>query len=173
MAAEVVKRFLANDPVTTRIYTIEAARATGAVSMFGEKYGNRVRVLTAGDSKEFCGGTHCRATGDIGSFRILSEKSIGSGVRRIEAVTGERAVREFQEERRRAQALHDEIDRLRKEAARAAKRVSAPAAAPAATLDPGSAPRRKAGPVEFAVLEGDGLDEGALMAAGDRVKGDA
>jgi alanyl-tRNA synthetase len=172
LEAEVNRRVFANAAVETRVLDVEAARATGAVSMFGEKYGARVRVLTAGDSREFCGGTHCRATGDIGSFRILSEKSIGSGVRRIEAVTGERAVREFQEERRRAQTLLEEIEKLKKEAAKAAKKSAAPAS-PAAPLDPLALPRRKAGKVEFVVLEGEGIEDGALMGAGDRVKADA
>ena len=169
--AEVNRRICENHPVETRVYDAQAARATGAVSMFGEKYGTRVRVLTAGDSREFCGGTHCRATGDIGSFRIQSEKSIGSGIRRIEAVTGERAVREFQEDRRRVQEMAAEVDRLRKEAAKASKRPGP--AAPAATVDPLAAPRRRAGPIEFVVLEAEDLPEPALLGAGDRVKADA
>jgi alanyl-tRNA synthetase len=170
--AEVNRRILENNAVETRVHDAEGARATGAVSMFGEKYGARIRVLTAGDSKEFCGGTHCRATGDIGSFRILSEKSVGSGVRRIEAVTGERAVREFQEDRRRGAALLEEIERLKKEVQKASKRTAAPAAAEEAP-DPLAVPRRKAGPVEFVVVEGEGLPEGVLLGAGDRVKADA
>jgi alanyl-tRNA synthetase len=169
--AEVNRRVYENHAVRTRVHTLEEARATGAVSMFGEKYGSRVRVLTAGDSKEFCGGTHCHATGDIGSFRITAEKSIGSGLRRIEAVTGERAVREFQDDRRRLQELAAEVERLKKEASKAAKRVAAPAAT--ADLDPMRAPRKRAGPLEFAVLETEGAPDGVLLGAGDRVKADA
>ena len=169
---EVNRRILENHPVETRVQDIESARATGAVSMFGEKYGDRVRVLTAGDSREFCGGTHCRATGDIGSFRILSEKSIGSGIRRIEAVTGARAVALFQEERRRVAALEEEVERLRKELQKSEKRAATAVAAPARSLDPLAAERRTAGPFALVVLDGTGAADGELLAAGDRVKAD-
>jgi alanyl-tRNA synthetase len=169
---EVNRRVFANAPVETRVHDLEAAKATGAVSMFGEKYGDRVRVLTAGDSREFCGGTHCRATGDVGPFRVLAEKSIGSGVRRIEAVTGERAVRESLEERRRAAALSEEVERLRKEVAKAGRKAAASPAGPAVALDPLGAPRRTAGGIAFAFLEAEEAPEAALLGAGDRVKGD-
>ena len=99
---DLVNRYvLQNEPVATNIMAIEDAMRSGATAMFGEKYGGEVRVLSVGDgvfSKELCGGTHVRATGDIGSFKITSDEAIASGVRRIRAITGLDAFERFRDD---------------------------------------------------------------------------
>ncbi len=83
---------LANHATDASEMDMESAQKTGAMMLFGEKYGETVRVLSIGSSKELCGGTHVGRTGDIGLFKIVAESGVASGVRRIEAVTGENAL---------------------------------------------------------------------------------
>jgi alanyl-tRNA synthetase len=105
------EQILRNTEVTTNVMGIDQAVATGAMALFGEKYGAEVRVVMIPDfSKELCGGTHVNRTGDIGLCKIVSESSIAAGVRRIEAITGENAVRQYQES---SGALHRMSNMLR------------------------------------------------------------
>ncbi|MEL6487825.1 MAG: DHHA1 domain-containing protein, partial [Pseudomonadota bacterium] len=148
--AEVNAEILANETVSTRLMSPDDAVDAGALALFGEKYGEEVRVLSMGRagasgrsySVELCGGTHVRATGDIGLFRIISESAVSSGVRRIEALTGETArawlvdredalkavagaIRAAPEEvPERVTALLDERKRLEKELAEAKKALA-------------------------------------------------
>ncbi|HYO76479.1 MAG TPA: alanine--tRNA ligase [Thermoanaerobaculia bacterium] len=94
---EVNERVRANYEVTKTVMPISQAKESGAVAMFGEKYGDMVRIVSAGDySREFCGGCHVNRTGDIGIFKITADRSLAAGVRRIEAVTGRGALAYFQ-----------------------------------------------------------------------------
>lgn len=108
----VVNRVISHNlPVKAEVMSMEAAQKSGAMMLFGEKYGDEVRVLTMGDfSAELCGGTHVQRTGDIGLFKIVAESGVAAGVRRVEAVTGEGAIAHIQSQ-----------DALLKEAAGALK----------------------------------------------------
>jgi alanyl-tRNA synthetase len=91
------EEILANAATQARVMDIESAQKTGAVMLFGEKYGETVRVLDIGSSRELCGGTHVQRTGDIGLFKVTSEGGVAAGVRRIEAITGANALAYLQQ----------------------------------------------------------------------------
>ena len=106
----VYAQILANDEVETSVQGIDEARQNGAVALFGEKYGDRVRVVQMGEfSTELCGGTHARRTGDIGLFRITSESGVAAGVRRIEGLTGPGAMDWARTRDAAAQSLSDTL----------------------------------------------------------------
>ncbi len=94
---QVNAEILANAATQARVMAIEEAQKSGAVMLFGEKYGDSVRVLDIGSSREFCGGTHVARTGDIGLFKIVAEGGIAAGIRRVEAVTGDNALAYLQQ----------------------------------------------------------------------------
>ncbi|MDN5837047.1 MAG: alanine--tRNA ligase, partial [Nitrosospira sp.] len=107
----------ANAATEARMMAIEDAQKTGAMMLFGEKYGSEVRVLDIGSSRELCGGTHVKRTGDIGLFKIVAESGVAAGVRRVEAVTGERALGYVQQQESQLQQVADAVKAQPQEAA--------------------------------------------------------
>jgi alanyl-tRNA synthetase len=108
---------LANEATSARVMSIEDAQKTGAMMLFGEKYGDEVRVLDIGSSCELCGGTHVKRTGDIGLFKIIAESGVAAGIRRVEAVSGEGALAYLQQQERQLQQVADAVKAQPQEAA--------------------------------------------------------
>ncbi len=182
--AQVNAEILANAPTQARIMPIEDAKRAGAVMLFGEKYGDEVRVLDIGSSREFCGGTHVARTGDIGLFKIVEQSAVAAGVRRVEAKTGEGALAWVQAQEAKlklaAAALRAPVDdvevkiaqvleyvkTLERELAKLKSRLASGRGADLA----GQAVQVKGAKVVAATL--DGADAKTLREAVDRLKGE-
>ena len=178
-----------NFPVQTDITSTEEAMASGAMALFGEKYGDRVRVVSIGDgsfSKELCGGTHVRATGDIGPFVITQESGVAAGVRRIEALTGAGAVGWYQQQRQALDRMLGALNTTAEQGIEIVQRLQADAKKLAREVDQlkmkaalgggaraeGSAPDdiREVKGVKVLARRVSGLEKGALRGLSDSLR---
>ncbi|MCR4797189.1 MAG: alanine--tRNA ligase [Lachnospiraceae bacterium] len=171
-------------PVVTQVMAIDEARKSGAMALFGEKYGEEVRVVSMGDfSKEFCGGTHVKNTGEIGTFKIVSESGIAGGTRRIEAITGDNVIayyREIEEEFHEAaaaakstpQQLKDKILSMQKEIKElSAQLESLKAKAAREALGDATSDMEDVAGVKLIKKALSGVDMNGLRDLGDELKG--
>jgi alanyl-tRNA synthetase len=176
----VLEWVLADFPVKTEVMPFDRALQSGAMHFFEDKYGDVVRVVMMGESKELCGGTHCSRTGEIGLVKITEEGSVSAGVRRIEAVAGLSALDYVQENERLIQNLCNEMRSDRKallQRARKAlerqKELEKEVSELKVLAKAGGRreyPRHKAGEHEVIVVSGDGLDTKALRNLADQVR---
>ena len=173
-----------NTPVQTEVRATEEAIAAGAMALFGEKYGDRVRVVSvAGFSLELCGGTHCRATGDIGAFLITQESGVAAGVRRIEAVTGAGALALVQRQREALDHVLGAVGTTAEQAPEAIRRLQTDAKRLGRENEQlkmklalgGAAPKDdddtiEAGGIRLIVRRVEGLEKGSLRGLADSLR---
>jgi alanyl-tRNA synthetase len=172
---EIVK----NWPIETQVLAYDEAVRSGAMALFEERYGEKVRVVTMGPSRELCGGTHAQRTGDIGFFLIASESAVAAGTRRLECLTGLAALREFQAQRGQLRELSQILkakpeelaSRVRKQAERIQQLTKTAQTQPHA-LDPKSlaAQAETFGDLQCLALEAPAEDPRALRELGDRLR---
>jgi alanyl-tRNA synthetase len=175
------ERILANLPVETEIMDVHDAIKSGVIALFGEKYGDRVRVVRVpGFSSELCGGTHCRRTGDIGSFVIATESSVASGIRRIEALTGSAAFEYLRAKKDEVENIslllktdnpHERVEKLMSELKEKEKEIEAFKSKAAAGSSSSIIEKAKEiGGVKVVVYRVDGMESKDLRVLADNVR---
>jgi alanyl-tRNA synthetase len=170
-------------PVVTEVMTLDAAKKSGAMALFDEKYGEKVRVVGMGEfSKELCGGTHVENTSQIKNFKILSEAGVAAGVRRIEALTGENVIRYYQEMEQEVIAaasmlrssrsdLIDKIASLQSELKEAHAQIeSLKSEAAKSAMGDVTQDVKEIGGIRFVASRMEGVDAGSLRELGDNLK---
>ncbi len=181
-------RIFANTPIRTELLTLAEAREQGAMMLFEEKYGERVRMLRIGDSLELCGGTHARATGELGLVKLTSQGSVGAGLRRITAVTGAGVLEHLRaveatldrvsqalragggDPAEKADKLVQRQRQLEKQLAEAQRRASDGSGAAAAGTDALLAKARETGGVRVLAARTDITDRGALRELAEKLR---